>query len=144
MAAAVITGPMAKPSRPSVRFTALEVPTTTNTAKGTYQMPKSGCTFLKKGTATVLLKSGCSSSTTVAAPATAICGRSLLHMPSPRLLLRRTLRMSSTKPMAANPTVTARATSTYTLVTSPTSTVDSTSDSTIRVPPMVGVPALEA
>ena len=65
-------------------------------------------------------------------------------MPSPRLLLRRTLRRSSTQPMAANPTVTARATSTYTLVTSPTSTVDNTSDSTIRVPPMVGVPALEA
>ena len=33
--ALIITGPMARPSRPSVRFTAFEVATTTNTANGT-------------------------------------------------------------------------------------------------------------
>jgi hypothetical protein len=32
--ALIITGPMARPSRPSVRFTAFEVATTTSTANG--------------------------------------------------------------------------------------------------------------
>src|SRR5579871_1910063 len=34
--ALIITGPMASPSSPSVRFTAFEVATTTNSANGTY------------------------------------------------------------------------------------------------------------
>jgi hypothetical protein len=32
----MITGPMARPSRPSVRFTAFDVATTTNRANATY------------------------------------------------------------------------------------------------------------
>src|SRR5687767_562142 len=36
VAALIMTGPMASPSRPSVRFTAFEVATTTSTANGTY------------------------------------------------------------------------------------------------------------
>ena len=34
--AAIITGPIASPSRPSVRFTAFDAPTTTSAANGTY------------------------------------------------------------------------------------------------------------
>jgi hypothetical protein len=33
--ALIITGPIARPSRPSVRFTAFDVATTTKTANGT-------------------------------------------------------------------------------------------------------------
>ena len=46
----MIIGPMARPSRPSVRFTAFEKPTIIRTAKGIYQTPRSGVKFLKNGT----------------------------------------------------------------------------------------------
>ena len=54
----MVTGPMARPSRPSVRFTALAVPTMIKTAKGMKNRPRSGCTFLKKGTVRVVSKAG--------------------------------------------------------------------------------------
>ena len=37
---AVTIGPMARPSRPSVRFTALDAPTITRTAKGIQSQPR--------------------------------------------------------------------------------------------------------
>ena len=40
---------MASPSRPSVRFTAFDTATSTNTANGRYQIPSSGISRLKNG-----------------------------------------------------------------------------------------------
>ena len=54
----MITGPMARPSKPSVRLTALDVPTITKTPKMIYTQPRSGEIFLKKGIVTRVLKSG--------------------------------------------------------------------------------------
>ena len=45
-----ITGTVAKPSRPSVRFTALDEPTITNTEKGIKNQPKFIIKFLKQTT----------------------------------------------------------------------------------------------
>ena len=53
-----MTGPMARPSKPSVRLTALDVPTMTRAAKRTYPQPRSGVIFLKNGTVTWVSKSG--------------------------------------------------------------------------------------
>ena len=44
-----ITGTVAKPSRPSVKLTALEEPTMMKTAKGIKNNPKCNIKFLKKG-----------------------------------------------------------------------------------------------
>ncbi len=52
----MITGPIARPSRPSVRLTAFEVPTMTRVAKNTYPQPISDDIFLKKGIVTLVLK----------------------------------------------------------------------------------------
>ncbi len=49
LAAAIITGTMARPSRPSVRFTALPAPTMTNAPNSTKNMPRFSTTSLKKG-----------------------------------------------------------------------------------------------
>ena len=46
-----MTGTMARPSRPSVRFTALPAPTITKAPKRMKKMPRSITTSLKKGTA---------------------------------------------------------------------------------------------
>ena len=48
---AIITGMMASPSRPSVRFTALAAPTITRIAKGMKNSPKFSSTSLKTGSA---------------------------------------------------------------------------------------------
>ena len=54
----MVTGPMARPSRPSVRLTALAEPTMTKTANGIKSKPRSGCTSLKKGRVKVVSKPG--------------------------------------------------------------------------------------
>ncbi len=48
-AATNITGTVAKPSRPSVRFAALEDPTITNAEKGIKHQPRFMIRFLKNG-----------------------------------------------------------------------------------------------
>jgi hypothetical protein len=48
VAPAIITGPMASPSRPSVRLTALAAPTTTRRANGTYQKAEVGPNVLQE------------------------------------------------------------------------------------------------
>ena len=48
--AATITGPIARPSSPSVRFTAFDAPTTIRPANRMYQAPRSGIHSLTKGT----------------------------------------------------------------------------------------------
>ena len=44
-----ITGTVAKPSRPSVKFTAFDEPTITKTEKGIKNHPKFTTKFFKKG-----------------------------------------------------------------------------------------------
>ena len=44
-----ITGTVAKPSNPSVKFTALDAPIITNNANGIKKNPKLRIKFLKKG-----------------------------------------------------------------------------------------------
>ena len=44
-----ITGTVASPSRPSVKFTALDAPIITNNPKGIKNRPKSKIKFLKNG-----------------------------------------------------------------------------------------------
>ncbi len=48
--------PIARPSRPSVRFTALDDPTITTTAKTIYNGPRSITAFLKNGRSTDVLE----------------------------------------------------------------------------------------
>ena len=50
VAAAIITGTMARPSRPSVRLTALPAPAMTKMPTSTKNGPSSITTFLKNGT----------------------------------------------------------------------------------------------
>ena len=49
LAAAIMTGTMARPSRPSVRFTALPAPTMTKAPKITKNQPKFSTMSLKNG-----------------------------------------------------------------------------------------------
>ena len=58
VAAAIITGTIARPSRPSVRFTALPAPAITNTPTRTKNIPRSSTTFLKNGSVSTRLISG--------------------------------------------------------------------------------------
>ena len=51
LAAAIITGTMARPSRPSVRLTALPAPTMTKAPNITKNQPKLNTMSLKKGIA---------------------------------------------------------------------------------------------
>jgi hypothetical protein len=51
VAAAIITGTMASPSRPSVRLTALPAPTMMKAPNGMNRQPRSISTLLKKGMA---------------------------------------------------------------------------------------------
>ena len=53
---AVTMGPMARPSRPSVRFTALDAPTITRTENGTQSQPRVRSQPLKNGMASPVVK----------------------------------------------------------------------------------------
>ena len=55
--AAIITGMIASPSSPSVRFTALAEPTITMMQKGTKRMPRFSSVSLKTGKASWLVSS---------------------------------------------------------------------------------------
>ncbi len=54
LAAAIITGTMARPSRPSVKFTALPAPTMMKAAKNTKNQPRLSTTSLKNGNTSVI------------------------------------------------------------------------------------------
>src|SRR5580700_7228897 len=54
LAGAIITGTMARPSRPSVRFTALPAPTMMKDAKNTKNQPRLSTTSLKNGNTSVI------------------------------------------------------------------------------------------
>ena len=53
---AITMGPMARPSRPSVRLTALDDPTITRSAKGIQSQPRVRSQPLKKGMARPVVK----------------------------------------------------------------------------------------
>ncbi len=79
-------GPMARPSRPSVRFTALDAATMTNMPKGTYNQPRSGVHSLMKGMISLLLYDGLSTSSHMAMKATRICPPNLALAEMPLFL----------------------------------------------------------
>ena len=58
LAAAIITGTMARPSSPSVRFTALPAPTMMNMAKTTKNQPRLITSSLKNGNTSDVAKVG--------------------------------------------------------------------------------------
>ena len=53
-AAAIIAGPIASPSSPSVRLTAFDAPVITSTPNGTKNQPRFSSTSFRNGTASVL------------------------------------------------------------------------------------------
>ena len=67
--AAIITGPMASPSSPSVRLTAFDDPTITSMAKGRNPQPKSISMFFMNGMARLVDKG---------APATSMIHRAVV------------------------------------------------------------------
>ena len=54
----MITGMIASPSSPSVRFTAFDAPTMTSTANGTKNQPRLSSTSFRNGTASRSRSSG--------------------------------------------------------------------------------------
>ena len=63
LAAAIITGTMARPSRPSVRFTALPAPTMMKAANRTKNQPRLTTSSLKNGNTSEVENGTCPSST---------------------------------------------------------------------------------
>src|SRR5581483_4194954 len=90
VAAAIATGPIARPSSPSVRFTAFDIPTITMAANGTYHQPRLGATFFRTGNGTAVpieLARKIATGT-----ATANCSRSFPRAERPRELRPRSFR----------------------------------------------------
>ena len=91
VAAAIITGTMARPSSPSVRLTALPAPAITRTPSSTNTPPSGSTTFLKNGTVSDEEKPALPTRITAQAamPATAISAsrRSLPETPPTVLLV---------------------------------------------------------
>ena len=74
LAAAIITGTMARPSRPSVRFTALPAPTMMKAPKITKNQPRLSTRSLKNGNTSEVANGGrpsCTSTTQATAAITA-------------------------------------------------------------------------
>ena len=89
-AAAIMTGPMASPSSPSVKFTAFEAPTITKTPKARKNQLKSINKLLKKGTAREVANSGLIRLIIQRVEAVAIRAcKSSFNFPGNPLLLRR-------------------------------------------------------
>ena len=71
LAAAIITGTMARPSRPSVRFTALPAPTMMKIANSTKNQPRLITSSLKNGNTSEVENGARPSSTSATQAATA-------------------------------------------------------------------------
>jgi hypothetical protein len=102
VAAAIITGTMARPSSPSVRLTALDAPTITSMPNGRKNQPSGISTSLKNGTARPV-DSGSSWTQMMIAVATmpiTNCASSLKRPGSPLVLRLVSFRKSSPKPIA--------------------------------------------
>ena len=108
-AEAMITGPIASPSRPSVRLTALDAPTITRMAKTTKPTTLSGnSTSFRNGKAS-MYRNGAGEAWPInqaATPATTTESASLSLAGTPLGLRLVTLRKSSQKPTAPNVRVT--------------------------------------
>ena len=83
VAAAIITGTMASPSRPSVRFTALPAPTMMKAPKGMNSQPRLISTLLKNGMASEVA-SGSWPTWTMTAVATTAAAASMMILMRPR------------------------------------------------------------
>ena len=59
LAIAIMTGTIANPSNPSVKFTAFEAPIITKAANGIKNQPKSNKRFLKNGIAKLVANGSC-------------------------------------------------------------------------------------
>ena len=121
-APAMMTGPIASPSSPSVRFTAFEAPTMTRIANGIQNQPRFTSQPLKNGIARTGSQAlgGCQKISCSTAKATTSCAMNFTRVGSP--LRVRSLVTSSQIPMSPKPPV-ARIT-------------------TQMIPPIVGVPFL--
>src|SRR6202043_925397 len=104
VAATVITGPIASPSSPSVRFTAFEHPTITSIANGMYsQVCRLGCTFFRNGTVRCVSKPRYRNSHAAAMNAHENDQTNFAGPLSPRPLPRVSLKESSRWPAAMSP-----------------------------------------
>ena len=136
----ISAGPMASPSRPSVRLTALAAPTITKIVKRTYPQPRSGSMVLKKGIVIASLKFGLRYRTMPMNRAIAISKTSRVRLEIPLLFCFVSLLKSSKNPMMPKPTVTRMSIHTKSLVRFAHSSVEITTEKMIMMPPMVGVP----
>ena len=102
---AMMTGPIASPSSPSVRFTAFDAPTTTSSAKGIQTQPRSISQPLKKGIARTgsQFAGGCQNTICSSRSVSATCAPSFTRIDSPRR--RRSFVRSSQTPSRPKPAV---------------------------------------
>ena len=108
----MITGPMARPSSPSVRFTAFDAPMITSIAKGTQSTPRFTTHPLRKGMARTGVQFAADCQVTIWSRAAARRIWQPNFVRAGRPFLVRTLRRSSHTPMAPKPAVASTATHT--------------------------------
>ena len=140
---AMMTGPIARPSSPSVRFTAFDAPTITSIANGIHSQPRSSSQPLRNGIASTgaqLFCGGCQKT---------ICSRTSVEQElQPELRPRRDApcacaasRRSSHTPISPKPSVASITTHTYRLLqVRPQQRRDRRWRARMMTPPIVGVP----
>src|SRR5690606_27402645 len=132
--------PAANPSRPSVRFTALDTPIITKLTNNEYPaIPRSGLKEVK-GITTPVPRVGSVATYIPRRPDSNTWKASLYRALSPSGRFNATMMKSSARPIAANPRVTKRAHATSRVLGAKRS-VDNEAPSRIIMPPIVGVPA---
>ncbi len=129
--------PLARPSSPSVRFTALVAPSTIRNTSANHAGPRSTWKSTIGTNTSVDTFSWCA--TSEMAPATAICPSSFHRPLRPSDRLRITFSQSSAKPIAAQPS-SAASTARLLVLKLVNSRNASDEEATISSPPMVGVP----
>ena len=135
---------MARPSRPSVRFTALLVPTITSQIQGMRNIPTSGRKFLKKGTESLLVaaprRSKCRMSQATSSEM-AVRSAIFCQLVRPRFCFLKSFCASSKAPTVPKPSRAISTTQMAPLLRSHQSRVETMITARMRMPPMVGVPA---
>jgi len=101
----MMTGPIASPSSPSVRFTAFEAPTMTSIANGIQSQPSSTSQPLKKGIASTGSHAlgACQKTSCTTPSASTSCALNFTRVARP--LRRRNLVRSSQMPITPKPAV---------------------------------------
>ena len=109
---AMTIGPIARPSSPSVRFTAFEAPTTTSSANGNHHQPRLTSQPLKNGMASTGCQSarGCQNTICSKASVSSAWSRNFTRADRPRRFL--ILLQSSHMPIRPKPAVLSMATHT--------------------------------